>query len=60
MGVMFELLIPGVEHAKEADFGAEMFGIAGDLEEGFGSGLQQQMVLSRLLPVHALRGSNGF
>jgi len=41
---MFELLFPGVEHAKEADFGAEMFGVAGDLGKGFGSGLQQQMV----------------
>ena len=44
MGVMFEFLIPGVEHAKEADLGAEMFGIASDFEEGFGAALQQQMV----------------
>jgi hypothetical protein len=44
MGVMFEFLIPGVEHAEEADLGAEMLGIASDLEEGFGTGLQQQMV----------------
>ena len=44
MGVMFEFLIPGVEHAKEADLGAEMLGIASDFEEGFGTGLQQQMV----------------
>ena len=44
MGVMFELLIPGVEHTEEADFGAEMLGIAGDFEEGFGTGLQQPMV----------------
>jgi hypothetical protein len=44
MGMMFEFLIPGVEHAKEADFGAEMFGIASDFEEGFGAALQQQMV----------------
>jgi hypothetical protein len=41
VGVMFELLIPGVEHTEEADFGAEMLGIAGDFEEGFGTGLQQ-------------------
>jgi hypothetical protein len=44
MRVMFELLIPGVEHAKEADFGAEMSGIASDFEESFSSGLQQEMV----------------
>src|SRR5260370_39030965 len=42
--VMFEFLIPGVEHAKEADLGAEMLGIARDLEEGCGTGLQQEMV----------------
>ena len=42
--VMFELLIPGVEHAKEADLGAEMLGIASDFEESFGTGLQQEMV----------------
>ena len=42
--VMFEFLIPGVEHTEEADFGAKMLGIASDFEEGFGSGLQQQIV----------------
>ena len=42
--VMFEFLIPGVEHTEEADLGAEMLGIASDFEEGFGTGLQQQMV----------------
>jgi len=44
MGVMFELLIPSVEYAEEADLGAEMLGIASDVEEGFGAGLQQEMV----------------
>ena len=44
MRVQFELLIPGVEHAKEADLGAEMFGIASDFEESCGTGLQQEMV----------------
>jgi hypothetical protein len=44
MGMMFEFLIPGVEHTEEADLGAEMFGIASDFEEGFGTGLQQEMV----------------
>ena len=42
--VMFEFLIPGVEHTEEVDFGAKMLGIASDFEEGFGSGLQQQIV----------------
>ena len=42
--VMFEFLIPGVEHTEETDVGAEMFGIASDFEEGCGTGLQQEMV----------------
>ena len=37
MGMMLELLIPGVQHAEEADLGAEMSGIAGDFEERFGA-----------------------
>jgi hypothetical protein len=44
VGMMFELLIPGVEHAKEADVGAEMLGIASGFEKCLGSGLQQEMV----------------
>jgi hypothetical protein len=44
MGMMFQFLIPGVEHAKEADFGAQMLGIASDFQEGFGAGLQQEMI----------------
>ena len=42
--VVFEFLIPGVEHTEEADFGAEMLGIASDFEESCGTGLQQEMV----------------
>jgi hypothetical protein len=44
MAVMFEVLIPSVEHTEEADFGAEMLGTASDFEEGFGAGLEQQMI----------------
>src|SRR5260370_3961659 len=36
--VMLEVLIPGVEHAEEADLAAVIFGIPRDLEERFGSG----------------------
>ena len=42
--VVFEFLIPGVEHTEEADLRAEMFGIASDFEEGGGTGLEQEMV----------------
>ena len=34
-----EPLVPGMEHAEEADRGAEMAGIASDLEQGRGAGL---------------------
>jgi hypothetical protein len=49
VGVMFEFLIPGVEHTEEADLGAEMFGIASDLEEGFSTALQQEVVQDLLV-----------
>jgi len=49
MGMMLELLIPGVEHAKEADLGAQMFGIASDFEKGLGTGLEQEMVQDLLV-----------
>ncbi len=47
--VMFEFLIPGVEHTEEADLRAEMFGIASDFEEGCSTGLQQEMVQDLLV-----------
>ena len=41
MGMMFQLLIPTVEHAEEADFGAQMVGITGDFKQGLGAGAEQ-------------------
>jgi hypothetical protein len=41
MGMKLQLLIPGMQHAEEADLGSEMAGCAGNLEEGFGTGLEQ-------------------
>jgi len=35
MGMNFELLIPGVQHAEEADVGAEVLGITGPLRAVF-------------------------
>jgi len=49
MRVKFELLIPGVEHAKEANLSAQMFGITSDLEKRFRTGLQQEMVQDLLV-----------
>src|SRR5271165_5961169 len=44
MGMMLELLIPGVQHAEETDLGAQMSGIASHFEQGCGAGAEQQVV----------------
>jgi hypothetical protein len=44
MGMMFHFLIPTVEHAEEADFGAQMAGITRDFEQGLGAGAEQEIV----------------
>ena len=44
MGMKLQSLVPGMEHAEEADLGAEMAGIASDLQQGFGAGVKQQVV----------------
>jgi len=55
MGMMFQLLIPTVEYAEEADFGAEMAGIAGDFEQRFSTGAEQEIV-DDLLVLQGQRG----
>ena len=42
--VIFDLLIPGMQHAEEADLGAETARCARDFEQGFGAGTKQQVV----------------
>ena len=44
MGMMLQSLIPGMEHAEEANLRAEMTRIAGDLQQGCGTGVKQQVV----------------
>ena len=44
MGMKLEFLVPGVQHAEEADLGSEMGGIARDLQQSFGTGPEQQTV----------------
>src|SRR5271165_2997201 len=44
MGMMLELLIPGVQHAEETDLGAQVPGIARHFEQGCGAGAEQQVV----------------
>jgi hypothetical protein len=34
-----QLLIPGMQHAEEADLGAQVAGITGDLKQGLGRGI---------------------
>src|SRR5258708_21063527 len=44
MGVRLQALVPGMEHAEEADLGAEVPGIASELEQGRGAGVEQQVI----------------
>jgi hypothetical protein len=47
MGMNLEFLIPGVEYAEEADFGAETLGITSHFEQRFGTGaLVKKVVFS--------------
>ena len=55
MGVVLELLVPGVKHTEEADIGAEMFGITSDFQQGLGAGAEQETI-ERLLILQRQRG----
>ena len=44
MGMKLDFLVPGVQHAEEADLGAEMLGITSHFEKCLGTGLEQEMV----------------
>ena len=41
---MMQILSPGMEHRPEADSRAQMFGVGGDLQEGFGRGAKEHAV----------------
>jgi hypothetical protein len=41
MGMMLQSLVPGMEHAEEADLRAEVTRIAGDLQQGGSAGAKQ-------------------
>src|SRR5438552_2410468 len=55
MGMMLQLLVPTMEHAEEADFGAQMAGIACNFEQRLGTGPEQQTV-DDLLVLQGQRG----
>ena len=44
-----QVLSPSVEHAEEADLGAEVRRIGGDFQEGCGAGLEEQAVEEALV-----------
>jgi hypothetical protein len=44
MGMMLQPLVPGMEHAEEADLCAEVSRIASDLEQRCGAGMEEQVV----------------
>ena len=44
VGMMLQLLIPGVEDAEEADLGAEMLRVRGDFDQCLGAAAEQQSV----------------
>jgi hypothetical protein len=44
MRVKFEFLTPGMQHAEETDFCAEMLWITRNLEKRFRSGAKQEIV----------------
>ena len=41
MGMVLQTLIPGMEHAEEADLCAKVPGIASDLKQSLSAGLKQ-------------------
>ena len=44
MRMMLQSLVPGMEHAEEADLGSEVPGIASDLQQSCSAGVKQQVV----------------
>ncbi len=50
MRMVLQALVPGVEHAEEADFRAQVSRIARDLEQRRGTGAEQQAVDHLLVP----------
>ena len=44
MGMMLQSLVPGMEHAEEADLGSKMPGIASDLQQSYSTGVKQQVI----------------
>jgi hypothetical protein len=52
MGMMLEVLSPGMEHAEQADVSTEMLGVACDLEQCGGACTEEQIVEQLLVLKH--------
>ena len=52
--MMCELLSPGVENRKEADFRAEVFGVACDRQQSFRGGAKEQGHTERPIDLYVL------
>ena len=50
-----QVLTPTVQHSQETDLCAEMFGVGRDLEQGLGSGVEQQVVEDLLVDQRQMR-----
>jgi hypothetical protein len=55
MGMVMEVLSPGVKYGEEAELSAQVSGIGSDLEQGLRSGAQEKMV-DKLLVLESQRG----
>ena len=44
MGMNLEFLVPGMQHAEEADLSPEMSGVASDLQKSFCADTKQQTI----------------
>lgn len=55
MGMMHQVLSPGMEHAEEAKISPQVFRIDGNLQEGFCAGSKQQPIKQFLIVEHQSR-----
>ncbi len=44
VGMMLQLLVPGVQDAEEADLSAKVLAVPGDFDQGLGAGAKRQAV----------------
>ena len=59
VGMNFEFLAPGVQHAEEANLRAEVSGIASDFEKAFGTAAEQEIVEDLLILQNQWRQAAG-